>query len=295
MKGDLIMGLLMKDLTSKFLEFIAKRRSANTHKFYAGRLVALDKMLGRKKLHKLKRGDMEQYLDYANTWQTTDKKGQPKAPDTVRGNIVAVEQLQKFAVKNDYLRKPIIDDIDKPAGRIRQRLPTAEEVIAIKKISPAAFNLVFDALRRCGARPGEMARLKVEHWDQVTGMITLAEHKTAVKTGQPRTIAVGEVLKEMITRSLNGRNEGPLFLTPRGKAWTTQSMSATFRRARNTLELDGEVVLYTATRHAHATAMYEKFGELATSISLGHATGMTGRYVKIPVVKRQEMQDSLAM
>ena len=104
---------------------------------------------------------------------------------------------------------------------------------------------------------------------------------------------MGDELAALIMESLDGRTEGTLFRTPTGLDWTTASMSAAFRRARNTLELDKRLVLYN-TRHGHATAMYESFGELPTQISLGHKT-LLGRYAKIPMKKRHEMQDALAI
>lgn len=39
--------------------------------------------------------------------------------------------------------------------------------------------------------------------------------------------------------------------------------------------------------------MYGSFGELATQLSLGHSTGVLGRYAQIPLEKRKEMQDSV--
>lgn len=212
----------------------------------------------------------------------------------MRGNGVALKQLQQFAIKNKWIKKPWIEDEDipMPAGRGRQRMPTTEEVAQIKAVSSNAFRLVLSALRRSGARPNEIARATVADWDQVTGVITLADHKTAAKTGQPREIVVGKKLEALIRESLGDRTEGPLFVTPTGLQWETQSLSAAFRKARKELELDERLVIYT-NRHGHATAMYELFGEMATQLSLGHSTGMLGRYAKIPLDKRKEMQDAL--
>lgn len=290
------MSLIVSEMTAKFLEFVAAKKSANTHRFYAGRLVAFDKLLGCKQVRRLKKKHMAHYLDYANTWQTGEQKGQPKAPDTIRGNGAALQQMQKWAIRKEVIKKPFIDedDIPMPAGRKRNRLPTAAEIEQIKLVSSPAFRLVYDALRRSGARPNEIARATVADWDQVMGVILLREHKTAAKTGEPREIAVGPKLADLINQSLGSRSEGPLFLTPTGLPWTTNSLSAAFRRARNELELDRRLVLYL-TRHCHATEMNQKHGELATQISIGHSTGMLGRYAKIPIEKRHEMQDSLAV
>jgi len=251
--------MLVSEMISEFLKHKQSRKKPNTYRFYEGRLVALEKRLGSKKARKLTRDDLEQYLTHANTWQVGPHKGTPKAPDTVRGTGVALKQLQQFAIKRKWLKKPWIedDDIPMPVGRNRQRMPTAEEVQQIKSVSSPAFCLVLAALRRSGARPNEIARATVADWDQVIGVITLADHKTAGKTGQPRTIVTGKKLTALILESLNGRTEGRLFLKPLGAPWDSNSLSAAFRRARDLLELDKRLVIYT-NRHGHATAMYEK-------------------------------------
>lgn len=287
--------LTVSQMVSEFLQHKSRRKS-NTHKFYEGRLVALVKCLGKKRGRKLKTQDLMDYLAHANTFQSGSKKGQPKAPDTIRGNGVALKQLQQFAIKRKWIKAPWIDDeeIPMPPGRGRTRMPTLEEVQQIKNISSESFGYALDALRRSGARPNELARATYEDWDQVIGVITLQDHKTAGKTGQPRTIVVGQKLKAIIEASLAGRTEGNLFLTPTGLPWTTQSLSAAFRRARNQLELDERLSIYT-NRHCHATAMYALYGELPTQLSIGHATSVLGRYAQIPIERRQEMQDSLVV
>lgn len=281
----------VSELSVRFLEWVAKRRKPNTHKFYAGRLAAFDRMLGNKKCHKLKTRDFEEFLLSANHWPD----GRPKAADTIRANMVSVEQWQKFALKEKAIDAPLIEDLDKPVGRNRERLPTAEEVDQLKADFSREFNLVYEALRRSGARPNELARATVADWDRVSGMIVLADHKTATKTGQPRRIAVGDKLRDLILESLGERTSGRLFLSPQGRSWTTESLSATFRRSRNKLGLDRQIVLY-CTRHEHGTAVYHAFGELAAATALGHkGTGMISKYAKIPPAKRRETQDALAI
>lgn len=283
--------LKVSDVTKRFLEWVADRRKPATHRYYSGRLAFLDRQLGSRKCRKLKKETLEDWLRNVNHWPD----GRLKAPDTVRANVTALEQWQKFAVKQEILKKPLLDDIEKPAGRTRDRLPTLEEVEIIKRHSSLEFNLIYEALRRCGARPNELARATTDHWDRVTRQIVLADHKTAEKTGQPRTIAVGEKLETIIRSSMGDREAGHLFLTPMGHVWTVGNLSSTFRRARNKADLDRRLVLYLA-RHEHGTAVYHAEGELAAATALGHkGTGMIARYAKIPPAMRRATQDALAI
>lgn len=277
-------------LTMRFLKDVKNRRSENTHKFYEGRLVFFDRWFGNRKLRSLKKKDIERYFKKVNHWP--DKT--PKAPDTQRGNITAFEQLQKWAIKKGLLKKPILDDIDKPVGRNREMLPTPEQVEAVKNISSKAFQLVYEALRRCGARPMEICQATVENWDRIERQIVITKHKTAKKTGRPRRIAVGEALEAIILESLGDRSTGHLFVTPTGLPWDVPKLSAAFRKARNELGLPKEIVLYT-TRHEHGTAVFELTGsELEAANSLGHVgLGTIHKYVKIKSEKRRNNQDAI--
>lgn len=281
----------VKELVAKFLEKVEARRSVNTYRFYAGRLALLVREVGAKKVKDLKAKHIERFLATVNHW----KDGSPKAPDTIRANIVAFEQLQKFSIRIGLLSAPLLDELPKPVGRMRERLPTEDEVAAIKLHANRAFGLIYQALRLCGARPNELARATVAHWDRDSRQIVLTEHKTAWKTGAARKIAVGERLEALILQSLGERTAGLLFVTARGKAWTPATLSASFRRARNAAELDKRLVLYSA-RHEHGTAVYRLAGELAAATALGHTgTGMLRRYAHISPAERCKTQDQIGI
>jgi len=283
--------MTVKEVAEMYLESLKLRRAANTYRFYAGRLTAFVRLLGSRKWRDLKPKHMEKYFQEVNHWGD----GREKAPDTIRANVIAFEQLQKYAIKIEAIRKPILDDIEKPAGRMRERLPTEAEVEQIKAQAAPAFRLVYQALRQCGARPNELARATVAHWDRDARQIVLTEHKTARKTGQARRIAVGEKLQGLLNESLGDRTSGPLFTTPTGRAWTTESLSSSFRKARNAAGLDRSIVLYSA-RHEHGTAVYRLAGELAAATALGHSgTGMLKRYVKISREERCNTQDQIGI
>lgn len=280
--------MLVREVSAQFYGWVLKHKSANTHRYYTGRLSKFDLKFGDREATSLTKNEIEDYLDWVNFWED----GTAKAPDTIRANIVSFEQWQKWAIKREVIPKAIITDLEKPVGRQRERLPTPSEVEQIKAESDPAFVLVYQALRQCGARPNELARATTENWDKANGMIVLREHKTAKKTGRAREIAVGDKMLALIMESMGERTEGHLFLTPRGKPWTPASLSATFRRARDRAELDRELVIYSA-RHEHGTACYHSHGELAAATALGHAgTGMLKRYAKITPQQRRATQDA---
>lgn len=278
------------EIAKQFLAWVGVNRSANTFKMYDNRLRPFIEQFGTAVVRQLKPQQIDDYFAGVNKWVD----GKEKAPDTIRANIVALEQLEKFAIKKQLIKKPFVGEHEKPAGRMRDRLPTADEVSQIKAIASPEFNVVYQALRQSGARPNEIARATVADWDRVTGQIVLEKHKTARKTGRPRKIAVGEKLAALILASLGDRTEGPLFRTPRGNQWTTDTLSQTFSRYRNAAGVDKAVVLYSS-RHEHATAICKLHGMDATADALGHATKITGRYVHQDPKERQARQDSVSL
>jgi integrase len=93
--------------------------------------------------------------------------------------------------------------------------------------------LIYSALHQCGARPGELCRATIAHVDRANRVITLKEHKTARKTGQPRRIPIGRKLGELLDQAIGDRKEHPVFLSPSGRAWRVENLSRTYSRLRH--------------------------------------------------------------
>lgn len=292
-------------LVTQFLDWIAKRRSPNTLRFYTARLSAFRAALGSRPWQELTPLEIDDVLLNMN---------QGRAPDTVRGNVIALEQLQKFARTKLGFSQAVITDLDKPLGRERDRLPTPAEVEAIKAHSSPQFALIYQALRQSGARPNELARATVADWQVDQAVIVLTQHKTAKKTGRVRRIAVGAAMKAIIEQSLHTQAdaqrppalakgepgeiklqpETPLFTTPRGHAWTSASLSQTFARARKLAGItDKTLVLYSA-RHEHATILCETLDLQAAADALDHKNlNTTRRYAKTKNSKLKSNQESV--
>ena len=89
-------------------------------------------------------------------------------------------------------------------------------------------------------------------WTGRRGRITLAEHKTARKTGKPRVIPIGKNLGQTLRKAIGDRQPGPIFLSPTGEQWTVGNLSSTQRRLRDAAGLPRDLVLYLA-RHRFGT------------------------------------------
>ncbi len=270
-------------------------KSDNTLRYYDGGLAPFIKRFGEKDFDAITLMDIEGYLFEVNHWQHGQFNGEEKAPDTQRRNIIALEQLQKYALSHDALAKAVVKDIPKPVGRQRDRLATAAETELIKAHCAPEFLCIYNALRQSGARPNELARATVEIWNQTEMVIVHTKHKTSRKTGKPRRIAVGARMLVWVKEGLGERTTGHIWLSPRGKPWTPASLSATFRRARDAAGVDRSIVLYCA-RHEYATEMLKHCTPIQTAVAMGHSNlSMLDRYNHTTNAEMCTNQDLVSM
>lgn len=281
----------ISELVAAFVGWCERNRSPATARHYRGRLALLRALYGDREAAELRPLEVEDWLHKAGHWPD----GSPKAPDTRRANAVTFERLQAWAMERRELPQKILDKIERPRGRLRERIPTAEEIEAILAAGSPAFRRIYQALRLSGARPNELTRATIADWDRPGGMIVLKEHKTANKTGKPRRIAVGAKLARLLMESIGERIEGQIFLAERGKPWTPATLSRAFRRIRDQLGLPKDLCLYLA-RHEHASLICDQFGIQAAAEALGHSNlATTRRYVKTSVESLRAHQDAIEL
>ena len=136
-----------------------------------------------------------------------------------------------------------------------------------------------------------MCRATIADIDRAANAIILREHKTARKTGQPRRIPIGRKLGQLLDQAISGRTEGPVFLSPAGKAWTVPNLSRTYSRLRDLAGLPRDLVLYLARHECGTKICREKGIEYARRL-LGHANiSTTQRYMHLDDQELADAQD----
>jgi site-specific recombinase XerD len=196
--------------------------------------------------------------------------GTPWRPATVRRNMTAMGQLQKFAL-DQYDLAPVLRprDLAKPADRPRERIPSEREFQALLSLASPAFRAALEALARSGIRPNELVRSRIEDLSPDRDLIVLQEHKTQGKTHKARRIALGESMQRLVAQAVGRRQTGRIWLTDRGRPWTEKRLSTRFAAARDRLGLDPELVLYSL-RHMAGTRIAREHGIWAAKTVLGH-------------------------
>ena len=186
------------ELTDKFFAWNVRNRAPATVAFYRARLKKFRDAYNARDLASLTPLEIDEHLAQAGTGMSDS---------TRHHDVVALERLQKFAIQNKLLDQPVFGNLEKPRVGRRDRVPTPAETEAILAQASPQFRLIYSALRQCGARPGELCRATIADVDRAQRVITLKEHKTARKTGQPRRIPISRKLGEMLDQAIAALEE----------------------------------------------------------------------------------------
>jgi hypothetical protein len=84
-----------------------------------------------------------------------------------------------------------------------------------------------------------------------------------------KRIPVGRKLGKLPDRAIGDRAEGPVFLSPSGRAWKVGNLSRTYSRLRDQAGLPKDLVLYLARHECGTKICREKGIEYARRL-LGH-------------------------
>ena len=274
--------MLIGQLIECFLSYCSRHRSPATLAFYRARLKKFCHDFNARELGSLTPLEIDEHLA---------KAGAGMSDSTRHHDAVALQRLQKFALEHKLLDAPVIGKLEKPRVGQRDRVPTAAETDAILEKASPAFRLIYLALRQCGARPGELCRATIADIDRAARAIILKDHKTARKTGKPRRIPIGRKFGELLDQAIGTRTEGPVFLSPAGKAWRVPNLSRTYSRLRDLAGLPSDLVLYLARHECGTKICREKGIEFARRL-LGHANiSTTQRYMHLDDRELADAQD----
>jgi integrase len=189
---------------------------------------------------------------------------------TQRQAIGIVKQACAHAVRERLIAENPIASVRRPAAQNRTKtLSPAERATIRDGASDDAFRDFLAVLSATGARPGEVARIEARHVDWEAGAATMPG-KTTRATGKPRTIYLPGPALAVLRRRAETVKSGPLLRNANGEPWTNEAIRARFRRMRERLGLDPDVVAY-AYRHSFITDGLERGVPAATVAELaGH-------------------------
>lgn len=269
--------MLVSDLIDRFLKNHERRSKPDTVKFYRQALRWLRQKHGARPWSELDREQLIEDLDAFNRRPS----GEYWKEDTLRRNINAVDQLQKYGL-DLYDLDPVLrpKDLVKPSGNKREEIPTEEELEKLFSVESKALALAFKSLAQSGMRPKELATAQMSQLNATRDVLVFDDHKTKKKAGVKR-IPLGESMQALITEAIGERTEGAIWLDETGKAWTVSKISRLFRVTKTKLNLNPKLVLYSL-RHYKGTITARKHGIHAAMHILGHRqVTTTQRYMHL--------------
>jgi integrase/recombinase XerD len=270
-------------LSQKRMEGVAEA----TVEFYQGRFARFRRFAGDRLITDIKAADI---IAYAGTLPES------WSPTTTKHNLSVINIVQNWLYENDFIERKWAKKVKMPSARKRKRIPTAGETAALHAVMNPALSLMYEALRRCGARPGELCKATFADWRRDQGVIVLEKHKTSRKTGRARLIAVSKQLRVILDQSTAGRTEGHLFLTMKGKPWSPQYLSHSYTKARKKAGLDGGLdgLKCYLSRHEFGTAVCKAAGVAVARDALGHTNiSTTSRYVHPDLSEVKEASENV--
>ena len=110
-------------------------------------------------------------------------------PQTRHGFLSTLVTAFRWAERAGMLSRNPLKGVRKPpkASRGMETLLTPEEYARLADAATPAFRLFLKVLYASGARPGEVAAISADTFDPESGLVRLAEHKTAYK-GKSRVL-----------------------------------------------------------------------------------------------------------
>jgi integrase len=173
----------------------------------------------------------------------------PKWKNSRRHAILCVLSAFNWAVKRKLLSSNPATGIEIPSqGRVLTYLTKEQRKTIFEASKAQSFKDLLTALEQTGCRPGEASSVEAKHINLELGVWVLPKHKTAKKTGKPRTVYLNPAMLEL-SRTLMAKNpEGPIFRNHRKKPWNRNAIRCRFRVLRKRFPEFGHFTSYSYRR-----------------------------------------------
>jgi integrase len=118
-----------------------------------------------------------------------------------------------------------------PSFQARARYVTADDAAAVMAaIATPRLRTLFRFLWLTGCRIGEAVRIEAADCDLKAGVVTLAQHKTARKTGRPREIPLCPEAITILDRAVQDFPAGPVLRNRCRRAWNPRHVAKVFKQ-----------------------------------------------------------------
>lgn len=249
---------------------------------YRDRLISLIKFAGDTKLVQVDRNLLTAYLVHLK--RTTKQNGDPLATKTLVDRMATAKRVILWGNEEGLIADmPTMPKLPKPVRTARD-VPAAELAETFANL-PNRSGRILRFILATGCRPKEATQLQWSDVDLDRGVCIVHEHKTADKTGKPRTLFLTPDARRILD-DMPQKGEGFVFTSRFGKPYTTAGLRSILRRR-------GDVRPYRL-RHSFAQIASERVDEPVLAKLMGHKAVQTTRiYYEVRDKRATEAATSL--
>lgn len=222
-------------LIDQFLSWCEKNRP-DSYDWYDRFLNPFCKTIADLRVNEVKPHHVTSYID------------NPKwGPSARRAAVTAIKRAFNWAVKQGHISESPVKNVEKPEGRVRDRVISLAEHKELVKAAPKLFVDVLELAWETGARPFELYRLETRHLDLENSRAVYPKEESK---GKRKKTVIYFSKKALAIIKRTKRKHGPVLRNEDGNAWTIYAINCAFGRLAKKLKKK-RVSLY-AYRHSFA-------------------------------------------
>jgi integrase len=216
------------------------------------------------------------------------------SPSSRNAFLGALATAFKWAVKARLIVQTPLAGMTLPPKESRgaDTLVTPEDHIKLVQATTPAFALFLRVLYATGARPGEVASITAENFDEANALVWLKEHKTAHK-GKRRVIYLSPEAVTILREQKANHPTGTLLRNTRGDPWTEKALVKAMIATRQRAGIPHAIAY--GLRHTFATtALANGVPDALVAELLGHSgTAMLHRHYSHLTAQSQALREAL--
>ena len=268
-------ALTVKEVVGAFLEDVATRVKPATARWYQDLLTPFAARFGNVKADRL---NLNQVNAYAQ---------KPEWSNSTRNGFLSALSIAFRCGGHPLvgLKKPPME------SRGDKALVSKEAHKKLLKVAPPYFKPFLLLMHLTGARPGEVAAITAENFDEGNAMVRLKEHKTA-RHGKSRVVFLPDEAVALLKGLKEKNGSGHLLRGRYGNPLTKNAIVHLMARLRKKAGVKGTAYGY---RHGFATdALAKGVPDAQVAALLGHSgTTMLHRHYSHLTERAQVLRDAL--
>jgi integrase len=254
--------LRVKELIALYLEWCLKHRAIKTYNLAQYFLSSFTATISdRLRIDELKPRHANEWLDAANTWNSTSK----------HDATTVLQRVFNWALEERVIdRHPFPKLASKPPRQRREVYYSPEQIDAIfAAVKDQNFRDLLTFTAETGCRPFEGRIIEAIHCQLEHSLIVFHTEESKGKKSR-RTIVLTNKALEICKRLSDKHSTGPIFRNLRGNPWTKDAVNCRFYRLKQKLGFQGSLCLY-GFRHTFATdALLNGVDSIVVGELMGH-------------------------